>query len=139
VDGDEAEDEPDLAGGPGGARLDRWLWSVRVFKTRTAATEACRAGHVRLNRTPAKPAATVRPGDHVVVRSGGRERQLEVVRAIERRVSATLAAECVRDHTPPPPERELWLVAGAPSRLPGSGRPTKKDRRAIERYRGARD
>jgi ribosome-associated heat shock protein Hsp15 len=117
----------------GTTRVDQWLWAVRVFKTRSLATAACRGGHVRINGTAAKPARPVRLGDRVEVRAGDRDRVLEVVRLIDRRVSATIAAECIIDHSPPPPPREY--VAPLFRRDPGSGRPTKKDRRRIDRLR----
>jgi ribosome-associated heat shock protein Hsp15 len=117
----------------GTTRVDQWLWAVRVFKTRSLATAACRGGHVRINGTAAKPARPVRLGDRVEVRAGDRDRVLEVVRLIDRRVSAPIAAECIIDHSPPPPPREY--VAPLFRRDPGSGRPTKRDRRRIDRLR----
>ena len=116
------------------ARVDKWLWSVRVFKTRSMATEACRAGHVAVNRGVTKPSTPVRVGDVVTVRYGGRDRVLEVARVIERRVGAPTAAECVVDHSPPPPPAEL--TAPGLVRDPSAGRPTKRDRRRIDRLRG---
>jgi ribosome-associated heat shock protein Hsp15 len=115
------------------ARVDRWLWAVRLFKTRALATAACKGGHVRINGSPAKPASGVQVGDRVEARVGDRDRVLEVVRLIEKRVSAPLAAECVVDHSPPPPPRDL--AAPSSGRDPGTGRPTKKDRRRIDRLR----
>lgn len=114
-------------------RVDRWLWSVRVFKTRTMATEACRAGHVAVNRAVTKASTTVRVGDVVTIRLDGRDRVLEVARVIANRVGAPVAAECVVDHSPPPPPRD----AAAPAfiRDPSTGRPTKRDRRQIDRIR----
>jgi ribosome-associated heat shock protein Hsp15 len=117
----------------GTTRVDQWLWAVRVFKTRSLATAACRGGHVRINGTAAKPARPVRLGDRVEVHAGDRDRVLEVVRLIDRRVSAPIAAECIIDHSPPPPPREY--VAPLFRRDPGSGRPTKRDRRRIDRLR----
>jgi ribosome-associated heat shock protein Hsp15 len=114
-------------------RVDRWLWAVRVCKTRTSATDACRAGHVRVNGTPAKPATPVRVGDRVTARLHGHERALEVVRVIDKRVGAAIAAECVVDHSPPPPPRDL--VSPVFSRDPSAGRPTKRDRRELDRLR----
>ncbi|HEX4493602.1 MAG TPA: RNA-binding S4 domain-containing protein [Acidimicrobiia bacterium] len=114
-------------------RVDRWLWSVRIFKSRSEATDACRGGHVRVNDRPAKPAATVRVGDRVSARAHGRDRVLEVARVIDRRVGAPIAAECLVDHSPPPPtreERDPFFV-----RDPSSGRPTKRERRQIDRIR----
>jgi ribosome-associated heat shock protein Hsp15 len=113
-------------------RVDRWLWAVRVFKTRASATDACRGGHVRVNGTAAKPASTVKVGDRVEARAGGRQRVLEVVRIIDKRVGAAVAAECLVDHSPPPPPKdELPIVF----RDPGTGRPTKRERRHLDRFR----
>jgi ribosome-associated heat shock protein Hsp15 len=114
-------------------RVDRWLWSVRAFKTRGLATEACRAGHVAVNRGVTKPATTVRVGDVVTIRLDGRDRVLEVARVIDRRVGAPVAAECVVDHSPPPPPRQT--EASGLTRDPATGRPTKRDRRQIDRLR----
>lgn len=115
-------------------RVDRWLWAVRVYKTRSLATSACQGGHVRVNGASAKPATKVRVGDTVEARAGGDDRVLDVVRIIEKRVSAPLAAECVVDRTPPKPEAE-W-VAPHLVRDRGAGRPTKRDRREIDRFLG---
>jgi ribosome-associated heat shock protein Hsp15 len=120
-------------GGVESTRVDRWLWSVRVFKTRTLATEACRAGHVAVNRAVTKPSTQVRVGDVVTIRVDGYDRVLEVARVIADRVGASIAAECVVDHSPPPPPRET--VAPAFLRDPSSGRPTKRDRRLLDRMR----
>lgn len=117
-----------------GTRVDRWLWAVRVFPTRSAATAACRGGHVRVDGASAKPATTVVAGSRVEARSGERQRVLEVVRVIEARVGAAIAAECLIDHSPPPPPAER--VAPVFARDPGAGRPTKRDRRRMDRTRG---
>jgi len=114
-------------------RVDRWLWAVRVYKTRSAATEGCRGGHVRVNDAPAKAATTVRVGDRVEVQLHGRELVVEVARVIDKRVGPQVAAECVVDHSPPPPPRDLTSPAFA--RDPAAGRPTKRDRRALDRLR----
>jgi ribosome-associated heat shock protein Hsp15 len=115
--------------------VDRWLWAVRAVKTRGAATAACRGGHVRVNGQVAKPASPVRVGDCVEATLVGRRRVLEVVRVIDKRVGAPLATKCVIDHSPPPRSRaELGDVA-AFRRDPGAGRPTKRDRRQLDRLR----
>jgi ribosome-associated heat shock protein Hsp15 len=114
-------------------RVDRWLWAVRLYKTRTDATAACRGGHVEVNDVPAKPATTVRVGDRVAARVHDRDRVLEVVRIIDKRVGAAVAAECVVDHSPPAPPRELAPVVFA--RDPSTGRPTKRDRRRLDEFR----
>lgn len=121
---------------PASTRVDRWLWAVRVFKTRSQATSACRAGHVRVSGERAKPATTVSVGDEVVVRGLGLprpERILEVREVLEKRVGAPAAARAVIDRSPPPVPREAYAV---PRRERGAGRPTKKERRQIERLRG---
>ena len=111
-------------------RVDRWLWAVRLYRTRSLATEACRGGHVKVNGSTAKPATTVRVGDRVEA-FVGRQRVLEVVRVIDTRVGAPIAAACVVDQSPPPQEeRSTGLV-----RAPGDGRPTKRDRRQMDRLR----
>ncbi len=104
-----------------------------MFKTRSLATAACRGGHVRVNGSGAKPARPLHVGDRVEVRVADRDHVLEVVQLIDRRVSAPLAAECLVDHSPPAPPREY--VAPLFRRDPGSGRPTKKDRRRMDRFR----
>ena len=118
------------------ARIDRWLWSVRIYKTRSAAATACKGGHVRINGRAAKAAQPVRVGDRVEARAGDRERILEVTRAIEKRVGAPVAVECYVDHSPPPPERTIEAEAGRRDR--GTGRPTKRDRRQMDRLFGRR-
>lgn len=117
-------------------RVDRWLWAVRIYKTRSQATDACRAGHVRINDAKVKPAATVRIGDTVSARVGDRQRIAEVVRVIDMRVGAPIAAECMIDKSPPPPPRDDAAPFGVRER--GSGRPSKRDRRQTEWSRGLR-
>lgn len=116
-----------------GARVDLWIWSVRLVKTRSLATAACRAGHVRVNDERAKPASTVRPGDEVRLRHAGRERIVIVRQVIRKRVGAAAAEECFTDNSPPPPPREAMLPVAR--RAPGAGRPTKRDRRELDRLR----
>jgi ribosome-associated heat shock protein Hsp15 len=115
-------------------RVDQWLWGVRLFKTRSLATDACRGGHVRVNGSVAKAATPVRVGDRIEARVHGRDRILEVVRLIDKRAGAAVAATCMVDHSPPPPppeERVMPLF----SRERGAGRPTKRDRRSFDRFR----
>ena len=113
------------------ARVDQWLWAVRIFKTRSAATEACRAHHVLVNGSIVKAASQVRLGDRVEARRAGRIRVLEVVQVIDKRVGATQAVECVIDHSPPTPTPEDRAFP----RERGAGRPTKRDRREIDQLR----
>jgi ribosome-associated heat shock protein Hsp15 len=104
---------------------------VRVFKTRTAATDACRGGHVRVNGKPAKPATTVQVGDRVEATVGQRLRDLEVVEPLQKRVGAAVATNAFVDHSPPPPPKELDVSVFVRER--GAGRPTKRERRALDR------
>jgi ribosome-associated heat shock protein Hsp15 len=118
------------------ARVDRWLWAVRLVKTRSGAAQACRAGHVQVNGARAKPASPVKVGDTVRLRVGDRERMVEVVRLLETRVGAELAATCLIDRSPPPPPRDP--LARQSYRPAGAGRPTKRQRRDLDRARGRR-
>jgi ribosome-associated heat shock protein Hsp15 len=115
-------------------RVDAWIWSVRLTKTRALAAAACRGGHVRVNGERVKPAASVRPGDEVRLREAGRERIVVVSKVVRKRVGAPIAAECFVDNSPPPPPREEIAVTGLRDR--GAGRPTKRDRRDLERLHG---
>ncbi|WP_354643078.1 RNA-binding S4 domain-containing protein [Kitasatospora camelliae] len=121
----------------GTVRIDSWIWSVRLTKTRSMAGAACRAGHVRVNGERAKPAKAVRPGDEVRLRQEGRERIVVVTRVISKRVGAPVAAECYLDNSPPPLPREE-VPAAVALRDRGTGRPTKRDRRDLERLHGRR-
>lgn len=112
-------------------RVDLWLWAIRLCRTRTEATDACRGGHVDVNGRSAKAATQVRAGDRVEARLHGRDRIVEVVRVIDKRVGAPIAVECYVDHTPPPPEGDDLLIA---DRERGAGRPSKRDRRQLERW-----
>lgn len=114
------------------ARVDAWLWAVRLYKTRSAATEACRGGHVRVNDAAAKASAAVKVGDRVRA-FVERERILEVTRIIEKRVGAPEAAKCFVDHSPPAPKKRRY--APAPRRPQGMGRPTKRERRQMDEVR----
>ncbi|MFC8046062.1 RNA-binding S4 domain-containing protein [Nocardia sp. NPDC057353] len=119
---------------PTQARVDSWTWAVRLFKTRSAAAEACRGGHVRVNGAAAKPAQQVKPGDEVRIRAAGVERIVIVERIVTKRVGPPIAAQCLIDRSPPPPSREV--LASLPRRDRGSGRPTKRERRETDRLLG---
>ncbi|MBD0747127.1 RNA-binding S4 domain-containing protein [Streptomyces sp. CBMA152] len=129
-----AADEVKAAGSAGPVRIDAWIWSVRLTKTRSMAATACRAGHVQLNGERVKPAHTVKVGDEVRLRLEGRERIVVVSQVIRKRVGAAVAVEAYVDNSPPPPPRADVLAAGVRDR--GMGRPTKRDRREMERLRG---
>ncbi len=115
-------------------RIDSWIWSVRLVKTRSAGATACRGGHVHVNGERVKPAHSLRVGDEVRVRQEGRERIVVVRRLIRKRVGAPVAVQCYIDNSPPPPPRTAVAPAGIRDR--GAGRPTKRDRRELERLRG---
>ncbi|MGX2997855.1 RNA-binding S4 domain-containing protein [Streptomyces sp. JNUCC 64] len=117
----------------GSARVDSWIWSVRLVKSRSLAAAACRGGHVRVNGERVKPAYGVRVGDEVRVRQEGRDRVVIVKRIIRKRVGAPVAVDCYVDNSPPPPPRDAVAPAGIRDR--GTGRPTKRDRREMERLR----
>ena len=114
-----------------GTRVDQWLWAVRLFPTRSAATRACRAGHVSVNRAAAKASTPLRVGDRVEAHVATRERVLEVVRLVDKRVGAAVAATCLVDLSPPAPSAQARVLP----REPGAGRPTKRDRRDLDRFR----
>ncbi|WP_206447539.1 RNA-binding S4 domain-containing protein [Agrococcus sp. KRD186] len=115
-------------------RIDVWIWAVRLVKTRAAATEACRGGHVRLGGQPAKASQQVRIGDEVRVRIHGFDRIVIVTQLLKKRVGAPAAAEAIEDRSPPRPS--AIDAAQVPHRPRGAGRPTSRERREIDRLRG---
>jgi ribosome-associated heat shock protein Hsp15 len=123
---------PDATADESSARVDAWLWSVRVCSTRSQATATCRGGHVKVNGTAAKAAQLLKVGDRVACYVHERQRDLEVVRLISKRVGAPVAVACYVDHSPPPPPRDPLL----PPATRFAGRPTKRDRRDLDRLRG---
>ena len=120
--------------GSGTVRVDAWTWAIRLYSTRSAATSACKAGHVKVNGAAAKPASPVRVGDTVRAFTPGGERIVVVAGLIDKRTSATIAAENYDDKTPPPPPKEER--SAVPRRERGSGRPTKRERRLTDKLRG---
>lgn len=117
-------------------RIDVWVWAVRLLKTRSLSAQVCKAGHIKLNGVAVKPSQLVTPGDRVRVWADHRERDVEVVSTVRKRVGAAIAQACYIDHSPPPPPKEILL--SMPRRDKGAGRPTKKERRDIDRLRGRR-
>ena len=115
-------------------RIDKYLWAIRVFKTRTEATEACSGGKVKIGGVNAKPSKDVRPGDIINVRKGAVNYTFRVIDGLDKRVGAKLVPDYAENLTP---EEELQKLR-APvetffvTRDRGAGRPTKKDRRDIE-------
>ena len=123
-------------------RVDKWLWSVRIFKSRTLSTDACKSGKVKIGGKAIKPAYLLQRGETLQVRKNGFDMVYKVVDLLEKRVSATLAEPCYENLTP---QEELekysdWFVGkkGVETRDKGEGRPTKKDRREIDRYKDER-
>ena len=118
---------------PSETRIDRWLCAVRLVKTRPLATRSCEGGHVLVNGSPAKPSTKVREGDRVEELIADRKRIVEVVRPIESRVGAIVAATCYVDHSAPVvPEARPGIIP-----MRGEGRPGKRLRRELERLRRA--
>lgn len=122
----------------GTMRLDKWLWAVRVHRSRALATDACRAGSVFVNDLVAKPAREVRPGEIVRVRIGLINRTLRVIGAPRSRVGAKLVGDYCADLTPPEEMAKLRenTVQQVLAREKGSGRPTKRDRRLLDELFG---
>ena len=112
--------------------MDVWLWAVRLYKSRSAATAACRGGHVRVNRRAAKASTPVKLGDRVEA-FAERQRILEVAVVIDKRVGAAVAATCLVDHSPPVPVVKRQPRVAVRER--GTGRPTKRERRELDRFR----
>ena len=118
------------------ARIDKWMWAVRIFKTRTIAAEACKKGRISINGALAKAARTVKPGDIIQVRKPPVTYSFKVLQPIEKRVGAKLVAEMMENATTPEQYEllEMSRVSGFVNRAKGTGRPTKKDRRSLEEF-----
>ncbi|MBK8704876.1 MAG: RNA-binding S4 domain-containing protein [Saprospiraceae bacterium] len=120
-------------------RIDKWLWSVRIYKSRTLATEACKEGKVKLNGLIAKPAQVVQENDQIGVRKNGFDLQFQVLKLIHTRVGAPIAQTCYADITPEEERNKynVWYIgkSGVERRDKGAGRPTKKDRRVIDEFK----
>ena len=120
-------------------RLDKWLWAVRLFKSRTIATDACKAGKIKLNGHSLKPSYLITVGETIEVKKNGFNLIFKVNQLLEKRVSAVLAAPCFEDLTPADELNKYrdWFTgkAEAEFRDRGEGRPTKKDRREIDEFK----
>lgn len=117
-------------------RVDKWLWAVRIFKTRSQATEACKKGRVSIGGAPVKASREVQPGEVVQVRVNPITRSYRVIEVAEKRMSAKLTAGYVEDITP---QEELEVLEMQKhmrwsTRERGAGRPTKKDRRNLDDF-----
>ena len=117
-------------------RVDKWLWAVRVYKTRSVAADECKKGHVCLNGVSLKPSRTIRPGDVLQVRKAPITLSLKVLQPIENRVSAKLVPEMMENVTPPEQYEllEMARAGGFVDRAKGTGRPTKKERRDLDEF-----
>ena len=122
-------------------RIDKWLWAVRLFKTRTQAAEACDTNHIFINNISVKPSRLVKPGTMIEIKRAGLTRKIEVLKLTGSRLSAKLVAEYYKDHTPKEDidAYRARLAKASAYRLPGTGRPTKKDRRNIDDFLSALD
>jgi len=120
-------------------RVDKWLWCVRIFKSRTKATDACKKGHVKFGENKLKASSLIKAGDTISLRKDGFNLEFKINAIIPKRVSFLLAAPCYENITP---EDELnkfkdWFIGKAPAerREKGMGRPTKRERREIDSFK----
>lgn len=121
-------------------RIDKWLWSVRIFKSRTLASDACKSGKVKISDEQVKPSHMISEGEVVVVKKDGFSFQFRAIQLIEKRVGAPIAVTCYEDVTPEEERNKYnaWFLnstPGAEKRERGAGRPTKKERREIDEFK----
>ena len=125
-------------------RIDKWLWSVRIFKTRTKATDACKSGQVLIAGKKVKASYGLEIGEAITVKKNGFNFQYNVLKLISKRVGAPIAITCYDDITPTSElqKYKMWFSAANARpefREKGLGRPTKKERRAIDEFKDAED
>lgn len=118
------------------ARIDKWLWAARIYKTRTLAADACKNGRITINGAQTKPSRTVKAGDKVGVKKPPVTYTFLVKQPIEKRVGAKLLPDILENITTPEQYEllEMSRISGFVDRARGTGRPTKKDRRAIDDF-----
>lgn len=118
------------------ARLDKWLWAARIYKTRTLAADACKNGRITINGAQAKPSRAVKAGDEIGVKKPPVTYTFRVLSPIEKRVGAKLLPEILENITSPEQYEmlEMSRISGFVGRAKGTGRPTKKDRRALDDF-----
>lgn len=118
------------------ARLDKWLWAARIYKTRTLAADACKNGRITINGALAKPSRMVKEGDEIGVKKSPVTYTFRVKQTIEKRVGAKLLPDVLENITPPEQYEmlEMSRISGFVDRARGTGRPTKKDRRALDDF-----
>ncbi len=121
---------------PAEARIDKWLWAARIFKTRTIAADACKNGRVAVNGTNVKPSRTVKEGDVISVRKPPVTFSFRLIKPIEQRVGAKLLPDIYENVTPQDQYDllEMNRISGFVNRARGTGRPTKKDRRQMDAF-----
>ena len=121
-----------------GVRLDKWLWAVRLYKTRSQAAEACKGGKVKMAGVNAKPSREINEGDEIEVHTQGIVKKIRVKKAAKNRVSAALVPDLMEDLTPEEELEKLQMIRqlNYEKRQRGSGRPTKKERRVLDRLKG---
>ncbi|HBT84979.1 MAG: RNA-binding S4 domain-containing protein [Fermentimonas sp.] len=120
-------------------RVDKWLWAVRIFKTRTIASEACKKGRVMMDNVSIKPSRTIRKGDVIQVRKPPVTFSFKVLELTDKRMGAKLVPDFMENITPPDQYEilELNKISGFVDRQRGTGRPTKKERRDLEQFTGS--
>lgn len=118
------------------ARVDKWLWAARIFKTRSMAAAACKKGQVSMNGAQLKPSRTVKVGDIISVRKPPVTYSFKIKQAIEKRVGAKLIPDILENVTAPEQYEllEMNRISGFVNRAKGTGRPTKKERRDLEEF-----
>lgn len=116
-------------------RIDKWLWATRVFKTRGLATDACRAGHVKIGGQSVKPARNVHPGEIIAAYNGLFTRTVKVIALVENRVGAGLVHDYLEDLTPESERTRRAEPSFKPIPLAGKSRPTKKERRQLGAFK----
>ena len=118
------------------ARIDKWLWAARIFKTRSIAVDACKNGRVTIEGVAVKPSRRVKPGETVSVRKPPITYSFRILKTIEQRVGAKLLPEIYENVTAPEQYEllEMTRISGFVDRARGTGRPTKKDRRSLDAF-----
>lgn len=118
------------------ARLDKWLWAARIYKTRSIASDACKNGRIMINGTLAKPSRSVKAGDEVSVKKPPVTYLFRVLQPIEKRVGAKIIPEILENITPQAQYNllEMSRISGFIDRARGTGRPTKRDRRRLDDF-----
>jgi ribosome-associated heat shock protein Hsp15 len=120
-----------------GVRVDKWIWAVRIFKTRSQATDACKSGRVSIDGTALKPSRNIEVGDLIEIKKDQVNMIVEVLDLLEKRVGAPLVSKYMKDHTPEDEynKRNILQNYGFEYRNRGLGRPTKRDRRTLNRFK----